>query len=309
MRVSSQRSSRAAELRYLFKISWRTIPRCGAPALAFLFAGLYFLFSSFAFYRDLQARQSIPFETTASISADPVALEDLRQIEGIEGISPVRRMDVELIAKENTIACEILAVLPDYPQLSFTQGGIFPLHSNMPYLIANEAAVLALGNTIQCGEAVTIRTAVREQTAMLCGIFENASAEPCVYMSYEAGNTLLPGAASHELIVTLSGRGVQGSAARALQRHGVLLEYTQGDDLQTAQLQQRIGYHALLSISFLICAAALLSERHRRELSNFSDEQTALRSSGLTAAYAIYPLRLLLATVLSGALAYLIARF
>lgn len=306
MRVSSQRSSRAAELKYLFKISWRTIPRCGAAALMFLFTGLYLLFSTFAFYCDFQAQQSIPFETTAMISADSVVLEELRRIEGIDGVSPVCRMDAELISKENTISCEIMGVLPDYPDLTFLQGGIFPLRSNMPYLSANEAAVLALGNTIQCGDAVAIRTADREQTAVLCGIFENGCPEPCVYMSYETGISLLPGTASNELVITLSGRGVLDSAGRELQRHGVLLEYEQGEDVQTALLCQRIGYYALLSFSILISAAALLYERCRHELSVSADERVALRSSGVTALYAIFPLRILLATVLSAVCAYVI---
>lgn len=309
MCVSSQRSSRAAELRYLFKISWRTIPRCGAAALLFLFAGMYLLFSTHTLYRDFRAQQSIPFETTAMASAGSVALEELQQIEGINGVSPVCRMDAELIVKENTISCEIMGVLPDYPDLTFLQGSIFPLRSNMPYLIVNEAVVSALGNAIQCGDAVAIRTGDRKQTAVLCGIFENGSPEPRVYMSYETGISMLSCAAGGELVVTLSGRGVLDSAARELQRYGVLLEYEQGEDVQTALLRQRIGYSALLSICFLISAAALLYERCRHELSVSADERAAVRSSGITALYAIFPLRILLATVLSAVAAYLFAFF
>ena len=124
MRVSSERSSHAASIRYLVKIAWRTIPRCGLVALIFLLSGLYMLFDTCGAWRELWAQQHIPVEIIASVIGEAVTLEELRQIEGIERVSPIRCLDAQLISGEHALTSKVLAVLPDYPSFPIIQGGI-----------------------------------------------------------------------------------------------------------------------------------------------------------------------------------------
>lgn len=297
MRVSSERSSHAASIRYLVKIAWRTIPRCGLVALIFLLSGLYMLFDTCGAWRELWAQQHIPVEIIASVIGEAVTLEELRQIEGIERVSPIRCLDAQLISGKHALTCKVLAVLPDYPSFPIIQGGMFPAKSNMPYMIGNEA-LLALG--FSCGETLTIRSEAGERMAMLCGIFQDGSSEPSVYMSFETAAAAFPYAEDRELILTLSGTGAWETAVSQLRKCDVYPEGETGMEPDWEPFSSRTW----ISITLLCCAAALLRERRRLELVTHIDELQALRSLGLQA---VYPLRLLMTLVLCAtcaALAY-----
>lgn len=294
MRVSSQRFSRAAKRKYLVKIAWRTIPRCGWAALILLIAGLYMLFSACGAWRELWVQQHIPLEITASVTGEDVTLEKLRQVEGIERISPVRRLDARLTSGEHTLSCEILAVLPDYPAFSMSQGGIFPAESNMPYLIVNETAVFAMDNTLAIGDTLTLQIDSRAHKAMLCGIFQDGSSEPAVYMSFETAADAFPYAGSRELILTLSGSGAWKTAVSQLRKCGV---YPEGEPI-TEPSWTPISSRGWICITILCCAAVLLRERRRLELLTHADEFQALEACVLSGFRAVYPLRLLMALLL-----------
>lgn len=290
MRALLERSSHGAKLKYLLKLAWKTVPRCGIAGLMLLLLGFCLLFSACEAVRDFHMLRNEPIEATAVILTDPVEMEELTRIEGIRGISPVCRIDAEMIGGEDTLAAEIIAVLPEYLDPTFVRGGMFPGSSNMPYLIANQAAAAALGS----GDTVSIRISGRTYKGLVCGIFDDGTSQPCVYMSYHTGRSLDPGTEDHELLVTVAGIAALGSAAEELQRQGVMLEYEHSESSQITLLELRIRYSLALSVSFLLCAAALIHERHHRECIVCSDEIPVLRSSGIPVG-AIFPLRLFFA--------------
>lgn len=294
MRALLEHSSRGAKLKYLLKIAWKTIPRCGINGLLFLLLGFCLLFSACEALQDLRTLQNEPIEAAAVILTDSVAMEELSRIEGVRAISPVCRVDAEVIAGEDTLGAEIIAVLPEYLDPTLVRGGMFPGSSNMPYLVINQASAAILGDLPLSAAPVSIRISGGTYKAMVCGIIDDKKPQPCVYMSYHTGRILAPGNGDRELLVTLAGIKALESANETLQRLGVLLEYEHSESSQIALLELRIRYSLALSGSLLLCAAALLHAGHRRECIVCSEEITVLRSSGIPVG-AIFPLRLFLA--------------
>lgn len=286
MRASSEQSSHGAEAAYLLKIAWRTIPRCGAAALLYLLVGLYLIFPVCDRAQGLWEERHSPREITASVPEGPVALDELLQIEGIVGASPLRRMEAEMISGGQSLTCEVRAVQRGYLRLSFTEGTLFPEHSNMPVLVVNEAAAQILGR----GE-VTLHQEAGRRTSQICGVFADGGTEPAAYMSYETAAAVFPQSACRELLLTLSGKYIRESAAAELLGLGVLPEAEAGDEATRETMVREISCGAMLSLGCLLCVGVILRERHRQELAARMEEFAALRLAGMRRPCAMVPLR------------------
>ena len=283
------------------KIAFKTIPRCGVAALILLCMGLYFLFPACQTFQQIQAEKNTPYELTATTDNSNIDLNTLMQIEGVERISPVVNLNATLLLNEYKLDCEIRAVYSSFLSLKFTQGTMYPDSSNMPYLILNEPAAKAFSHeyqtiTVTPEDTVMMNANGTERKAIICGIFDDGSETPTVYMSYDVAQKEYATSGQTELLFLLSNMGSAEDVVTALQRQNIYASFDPNLTLAWELLQTQCWQTALLSIGLLACAAALIREKRISEIAKTRSETAMLLLSGMTAdsVRTIYPLRIAL---------------
>lgn len=235
-------------------------------------------------------------------SADANLADRLRQISGLESLSPQICLQASLVWEDSAVDLEISALWAAYPDLSFTQGAMYPDGTAMPWLVLNEAAVKALSRELTAGDNLALIVGENQIPATLCGIFADESQTPMAYMSYDTAQTLF-GGQDTSLCLRFRNRAAATDAREALTSLG--LTPTGEDEVSVPSTWWMfLG----LSLCFLGCGAVLLRERHREER---RDLEVLLALSGLEETYCslLYPLRLVLTLVLCACTAALVAVF
>lgn len=288
------------------KIAFKTIPRCGITALILLCMGLYFLFPACQSFQQIQAEKDTPYELTATTDSSNVDLNTLMQIEGVERISPVVNLNATLSLNEYKLDCEIRAVYSSFLSLKFTQGTMYPDSSNMPYLILNEPAAKAFSYeyqtiTVTPEDTVMMNANGTDRKAVICGIFDDGSETPTVYMSFDAAQKEYGISGQTELVFLLNNMGSAEDVVSALQRRNIYASFDSNLTLAWELLRKQCWQTALLSIGLLACAAVLIREKWSTEVSNTRSETAMLLLSGMTADAigSIYPLRIALTGMFS----------
>lgn len=298
---SLSKESRRSVVEHICKIALKTIPRCGIAALILLCLGLYFLFPACQTFQQIQAEKNTPYELTATTDNSNIDLNTLMQIEGVERISPVINLNAALSLNEYKLDCEIRAVYSSFLNLKFTQGTMYPDNSNMPYLILNEAAAKSFAQgyqtiTVSPEDTVMMNANGADRKAIVCGIFDDGSEVPTVYMSYDVAQKEYGHNGQTELIFLLENKGAAENAVSALQRHNIYGNFDPSITLAWELLHEQCIQPILLSIGLLACATALIREKRSAEITKYRSEIAMLLLSGITAATAgdIYPLRIVL---------------
>ena len=268
--------------------------------------GLYFLFPACKTFQQIQTEKNTPYELTATTENGSIDLNTLMQIEGVERISPVINLSASLSVDEYKLDCEIRAVHSSFLSLKFIQGTMYPDSSNMPYLILNKAAAKAFSNeyqtiTVSPDDTVMMSVNGTERKAVVCGIFDDGSETPIVYMSYDVAQKEYGTSGQTELLFLLNNMGSAENVAAVLQRQNIYASFDSNLTLAWELLQTQCWQTSLLSIGLLACAAALIREKRLAEISNSQSETAMLLLSGMTANAVgnIYVLRILLAEMAS----------
>lgn len=296
------------------KIAFKTIPRCGVAALMLLCMGLYFLFPACQTFQQIQAEKNTPYELTATTDSSNIDLNTLMQIEGVERISPVVNLNATLSLNEYKLDCEIRAVYSSFLSLKFTQGTMYPDSSNMPYLTLNKAAAKAFTHeyqtiTISPKDTVMMNANGTERKAIICGIFDDESDIPAVYMSYDVAKKEYSTSGQTELVFLLNNMSSAEDVVSKLQRQKIYASFDSNIGLAWELLQTQCWQTVMLSIGLLACAAALIREKRFAEIANSHSETEMLLLSGMTvdAVGRIYPLRIALTGLVCTLTAALIA--
>ena len=295
--LSSARRKIARE--NICKIAFKTIPRCGIATLILLCMGLYFLFPACKTFQQIQAEKNTPYELTATTESGSIDLNVLMQIEGVERISPVLNLNASLSLDEYKLDCEIRAVYSSFFSLKFIQGTIFPDSSNMPYLILNKSAAKAFTHEYQTITATPEDTVIMnangaERKAIICGIFDDGSETPTIYMSYDVAQKEYGTSGQTELAFLLNNMGSAEDVVSALQRKNIYARFDSNLILAWELLQTQCWQTALLSIGLLACAVALIREKRIAEIAKTRSETEMLLIAGMTADAVdlIFPLRI-----------------
>ena len=276
--------------------------------------GLYFLFPACKTFQQIETEKNTPYELTATTDNSNIDLNALMQIEGVERISPVVNLNATLSLNEYKLDCEIRAVYSSFLSLKFTQGTMYPDSSNMPYLILNKAAAKAFTHEYQT-IAVTPEDTVMmnangiERKAILCGIFDDGSETPAVYMSYDAAQREYGISGQTELVFLLNNMGVAEDVVSALQRKNIYANFDPNLTLAWELLQKQCWQTALLRIGLLACAAVLIREKWIAETAKTRSEMEMLLLAGMTtdAVGRVYPLRIVLTGMSTTLVAAIIA--
>ena len=263
--------------------------------------GLYFLFPACKTFQQIQTEKDTPYELTATTDNSNIDLNTLMQIEGVERISPVVNLNATLSVNEYKLDCGIRAVYSSFLSLKFTQGTMYPDNSNMPYLILNEPAAKAFSHeyqtiTVTPEQTVTMNANGTERKAVICGIFDDGSENPAVYMSYDSAQREFGTSGQTELLFLLNNVGSAEDVVSALQRQNIYASFDPNLTLAWELLQKQCWQTTLLSIGLLACAVALIREKRSAEIANSQSERAILLLSGMTAdaVCSIYPLRITL---------------
>ena len=278
--------------------------------------GLYFLFPACQTFQQIQTEKNTPYELTATTENGSIDLNTLMQIEGVERISPVMNLNATLSLNEYKLDCEIRAVYSSFLSLKFTQGTMYPDSSNMPYLILNKAAAKAFtyeyqAITVTPEDTVMMNANGIERKAIICGIFDDGSETPAVYMSYDAAQREYGISGQTELVFLLNNMGVAEDVVSALQRKNIYANFNPNLTLAWELLQKQCWQTALLSVGLLTCAVALIREKRSAEIVKTRSETTTLFISGMTADAVgqIYPLRIAMAVTFCILVSTLLALF
>lgn len=261
--------------------------------------GLYFLFPACQTFQQIQTEKNTPYELTATTDNNSIDLNTLMQIEGVERISPVVNLNATLSLNEYKLDCEIRAVYGSFFSLKFIQGTIYPDSSNMPYLILNKSAAKAFTHEYQTITATPEDTVIltangAERKAIICGIFDDGSETPAVYMSYDVAQKEYGTSVQTELVFLLNNMGIAENVVSALQRKNIYASFDSNLTLAWELLQKQCWQTVMLSIGLLACAAALIREKRSAEIVKTRSETEMLLLAGMTvdAVYHIFPLRI-----------------
>lgn len=281
------------------KIAFKTIPRCGIAALILLCMGLYLLFPACKTFQQIQTEKNTPYELTATTDNSNIDLNTLMQIEGVEKISPVLNLNAILLLDEYNLDCEIRAVYSSFLSLKFNQGTMYPDNSNMPYLILNKAAAKAFSYeyqtvTVSPEDTVMMNANGTERKAIICGIFDDGSETPTVYMSYDVAQKEYGTSSQTNLIFLLNKIGSAEDTVSALQRKNIYTSFDRSLTLAWELLQTQCWQTIMPSVGLLFCAVALIREKRIAELTKTRSETYMLLLFGLTTdtVETIYPLRI-----------------
>lgn len=284
---------------HICKIALKTIPRCGIAALILLCLGLYFLFPASQTFQQIQTEKNTPYELTATTDSGSIDLNTLLQIEGVKRISPVLKLNSSLSMNGFELDCEIKAVYSSFLSLNFLKGTIYPDSSNMPYLILNKAAAKSFSQehqtiTVSPEDTVMMKVSGADRKAIVCGIFDNGSEEPTVYMSYDVALKEYGHNGQTELIFLLENKGTAEDAVSALQRCNIHASFDPNLTLAWNLLRTQFWQTVMLSISLLACAMSLIREKRAAETANTQSETAMLLLAGMTADAVdhVFPLRI-----------------
>lgn len=276
--------------------------------------GLYFLFPACKTFQQIQNEKNTPYELTATTENGSIDLNTLMQIEGVGRISPVVNLNVTLSLEEYKLDCEIRAVYSSFLSRKFTQGTMYPDSSNMPYLILNKAAAKAFTHEYQTitvipEDTVMMNANGTERKAIICGIFDDGSETPTIYMSYDAAQKEYGTSGQTELLFLLNNMGSAEDVVSTLQRQNIYASFDPNLTLAWELLQKQCWQTALLSVGLLACAVALIREKRLTEITKTQSEIAMLLLSSMTAGAvgSIYPLRIGMAGLASTLAAALMA--
>ena len=266
--------------------------------------GLYFLFPACQTFQQIQTEKNNPYELTATTENGSIDLNTLMQIEGIERISPVVNLNAELLLDEYKMDCEIRAVYSSFLSPKFIQGTMYPDSSNMPYLILNKAAAKAFTYEYQTitvipEDTVMMNANGTDRKAIICGIFDDGSETPTVYMSYDVAQKEYGTSGQTELAFLLNNMGSAEDVVSTLQRKNIYARFDPSLTLAWELLRKQCWQTFILSMGLLACAIALIQEKRNTETVMYHSEIAMLFLCGMmqNEISRIFPFRMLLAEV------------
>ena len=267
-----------------------------------LCVGFLFLITTANSYGVLQQELDTPYVLPGSISGQ-ADLEKYLEVPSVAAATPVLSISSELTAKDAALSGTVTAVLADYLNLSFNQGGPFPNDSNMPFLVLNEYAstnFLAESKskvTLAVNDTLTMTIGEEEHSAILCGIFEDGLEQPVIYMSYPLAARIIPKGDGIDLLFRLGKTEDLESGARALRKLGVSVSYDEILPERWLLTKKQIYQTAISSLILLLCSAVQMAGQHKREQREAHSERQALALSGLEEQHLrrMFPLRIFFA--------------
>lgn len=287
------------------RIALRTIGRYGKTTLWMLCVGFLFLITTANSYGVLRQELDAPYALPGTVTGQ-ADLEKYLEVSEVEAVTPVLSFSSILTAEEASLSGTVTAVLADYLELPFAEGGIFRNDTNMPFLVLNQYAFQNFLDenknkvTLSVNDTVSMTIEEEEQAAILCGIFEDGLEQPVIYMSYTLAARLLPKGDGVDLLFRLGKMEDLEDGAVALKKLGVSVSYEEALPERWRLTKQQIYQTLVSALVLLICSAVQMADWHKREKKEALSQWQALALSGLEERQlrGLFPLRAFFAALL-----------
>lgn len=258
--------------------------------------GFLFVITTANSYGLLRTELDTPYVLPGTVTGQ-ADLEKYMEVPSVEAVTPVLSIETKLTAGQASLSGTVTAVLADYLDLSFSQGAPFPNDTNMPFLVMNEYAARNFLTeskskvTLAVNETLTMTIEGEEQSAVLCGIFEDGLEQPVIYMSYPLAARIIPKGDRIDLWFRLGKTEDLEDGAKALRKLDVSVSYEEALPERWKLTKQQIYQTFLSAIVLLLCSAVQMTGQHRRELQTAREERQALALGGLEEIRWLFPLR------------------
>lgn len=270
----------------IWKVAFRTAGRYGKISLLMLFVGFLFVLTTANAYSQLYEELSSSYVLSGSVSGQ-VELDRYYEISSIEAATPVLNVTTTLSNQEASLFASMTAVTSDYLDISFSQGGIFPDESNMPFLLLNRYAAEHFTTqddsvtSVDVNDTVVMTIQEQEVSAVICGIFEDDLEQPVAYMSYTVASRMLPKEETIDLLLRLKRTDDLEEAAKELGKLQVSVTYDRSLPERWKLTKQQIYQTALSAIVLLLCSAIQMAGQNKREQQDALPQLQALCLCGL----------------------------
>lgn len=273
---------------HICKIAAKTIPRCGWTAIAMLCLGLYMLFPGTQTAQRLYREKHTPFELIGSTDGTTIDLNTLSQTSGVERVSPILRINCQLTYGGKDASNQIDAVYGSYLNVHLTDGSIYTDNTNMPYLVLNEAATMLFtekddGPGIAVQEELLLKSGDVETKAQVCGIYQDDSEVPHIYMSYEVAHKLFGVQfTGTDVAFLLTNKGAVEEVSAKLRKHNFSVGANTDTSLAWNLLEQQTWQNFLVGAVLVACSAILTRENLLQERFSSKAEWEILLTNGMS---------------------------
>ena len=296
------RNARRIMAGHICKIAAKTVPRCGWTAIVMLCLGLYMLFPGTQTAQRLYTEKHTPFELIGSTDDATIDLNTLSQIADVERVSPILQVNCQLTYGEKDASNQIDAVYASYLNVHLTDGTLFTNNTNMPYLVLNEAATKLFTEKdnepgIAVQEELLLKSGDVETKAQVCGIYQDDSEIPHIYMSYEVAYKLFGAQFTRTSVAfLLTNKGAVEEVITKLRKQNFSVSVNTDTSLAWNLLEQQTWQTFLVSAVFVVCSAMLTREKIVQEKRSSGGEHVVLLTAGLLTCEVekIVPLRILI---------------
>ena len=251
--------------------------------------GLYMLFPGTQTAQRLYREKHTTFELIGSTDGTTIDLNTLSQTTGVERVSPILQVNCQLTYGEKDASNQIDAVYASYLNVHLTDGTIFTDHTNMPYLVLNETATRLFAEKddepgIAVQEELLLKSGDVETKAQVCGIYQDDSETPHIYMSYEVAHKLFGAQfTGTNVAFLLTNKGAVEEVSTKLRKQNFSVSDNTDTSLAWNLLEQQTWQTFLVSAVFVVCSAILIREKNASEKRQSNGEQEVLLTAGLTA--------------------------
>ena len=273
---------------HICKIAAKTIPRCGWTAIVMLCLGLYMLFPGTQTAQRLYTEKHTPFELICSTDGTTIDLNTLSQISGVERVSPILQVNCQLTYGEKDASNQIDAVYASYLNVHLTDGTLFTNNTNMPYLVLNEAATKLFTEKdnepgIAVQEELLLKSGDVETKSQVCGIYQDESETPHIYMSYEVAHKLFGAQfTGTNVAFLLTNKGAVEEVSAKLRKQNFSVGANTDTSLAWNLLERQTWQTFLVSAVLVACSAILTRENLLQERFSSKAEWEILLTNGMS---------------------------
>lgn len=273
---------------HICKIAAKTIPRCGWTAIVMLCLGLYMLFPGTQTAQRLYTEKHTPFELIGSTDDATIDLNTLSQISGVEQVSPILQVNCQLTYGEKDTSNQIDAVYASYLNVHLTDGTLFTNNTNMPYLVLNEAATKLFTEKdnepgIAVQEELLLKSGDVETKAQVCGIYQDESETPHIYMSYDVAHKLFGVQfMGTKVVFLLTNKGTVEGVSAKLRKQNFSVNANTDTRLAWDLLERQTWQTFLVSAVLVACSAILTRENLLQERFSSKAEWEILLTNGMS---------------------------
>ena len=273
---------------HICKIAAKTVPRCGWTAIVMLCLGLYMLFPGTQTAQRLYTEKHTPFELIGSTDDATIDLNTLSQIADVERVSPILQVNCQLTYGEKDASNQIDAVYASYLNVHLTDGSIFTDNTNMPYLVLNEAATKLFAEKddepgIAVQEELLLKSGDVETKAQVCGIYQDESETPHIYMSYDVAHKLFGVQfMGTKVVFLLTNKGTVEGVSAKLRKQNFSVNANTDTRLAWDLLERQTWQTFLVSAVLVACSAILTRENLLQERFSSKAEWEILLTNGMS---------------------------